>query len=432
MNNSELSDHLVVFFGDEKQISKHGKYRMNRLFWECYGNKWGVLTRFLNPKDFTDCQHHTDWYMSRVCAMAVLVESLGRNVTASLRSLDLDLKGVRWIIHLDMDTIPTNLALPLSAFTNAWGDHDLVFYERFHNGEITAGNYAVRVSETAANFLRGWESQVGVKFALQVLNQITNQIWSEQTPKMLTSQSKDRHTARGNIFLDVFRSFFIPENWLVVLLASSVSLKAGLLNPKLWVSGNHDNGVLHIQVLNFLKGKLPSNDCWKNADDALESVVKAFNASFSMNSYDAFVSRTKLALGPQRNFGNLLIQRRGLGFCADDTAAPVFFDSKYSFCYHAIKGVDKALESLTGCLDLILECSQPPTRCQKNKDLALGEVLRGFHPERPALGQINDIKDCWPRCSQDVPPSIWKKIARNLGKYAGCWNLSKKICKIYF
>lgn len=353
MNNSELSDHLVVFFGDEKQISKHGKYRMNRLFWECYGNKWGVLTRFLNPKDFTDCQHHTDWYMSRVCAMAVLVESLGRNVTASLRSLDLDLKGVRWIIHLDMDTIPTNLALPLSAFTNAWGDHDLVFYERFHNGEITAGNYAVRVSETAANFLRGWESQ------------------------------------------------------------------AGLLNPKLWVSGNHDNGVLHIQVLNFLKGKLPSNDCWKNADDALESVVKAFNASFSMNSYDAFVSRTKLALGPQRNFGNLLIQRRGLGFCADDTAAPVFFDSKYSFCYHAIKGVDKALESLTGCLDLILECSQPPTCCQKNEDLALGEVLRGFHPERPALGQINDIKDCWPRCSQDVPPSIWKKIARNLGKYAG-------------
>jgi len=354
MNTSELSDHLVVFFGDEKQVSKHGKYRMNRLFWECYGNKWGVLTRFLNPKDFTDCQHHTDWYMSRVCAMAVLVESLGRNVTASLRSLDLDLKGVRWIIHLDMDTIPTNLALPLSAFTNAWGDHDLVFYERFHNGEITAGNYAVRVSETAANFLRGWESQ------------------------------------------------------------------AGLLNPKLWVSGNHDNGVLHIQVLNFLKGKLPSNDCWKNADDALESVVKAFNASFSMNSYDAFVSRTKLALGPKRNFGNLLIQRRGLGFCADDTAAPVFFDSKYSFCYHAIKGVDKALESLTGCLDLILECSQPPTRCQKNKDLALGEVLRGFHPERPALGQINDIKDCWPRCSQDVPPSIWKKIARNLGKYAGC------------
>ena len=90
MNNSELSDHLVVFFGDEKQISKHGNYRMNRLFWECYGNKWGVLTRFFNPKDFTGCQHHRDWFMSRVCAMAVLVESLVRNVTASLGSLDPD------------------------------------------------------------------------------------------------------------------------------------------------------------------------------------------------------------------------------------------------------------------------------------------------------------------------------------------------------
>eukprot|EP00434_Breviolum_minutum_P018661 symbB.v1.2.016465.t1/scaffold1252.1/size200744/13 len=353
MNNSELSDHLVVFFGDEKQISKHGNYRMNRLFWECYGNKWGVLTRFFNPKDFTGCQHHRDWFMSRVCAMAVLVESLVRNVTASLGSLDPDLKGVRWIIHLDMDTIPTNLAKPLSAFTKAWDDHDLVFYERFHNGEITAGNYAVRVSETAANFLRGWESQ------------------------------------------------------------------AGLLNPKLWVSGNHDNGVLHIQVLNFLKGKLPSNDCWKNADDALESVVKAFKAVFTIHKYDAFVSRAKLALGPNRNFGKLLIQRRGLGFCADDVA-PVFFDSKHSFCFHAIKSVDKALESLTRCLDLILRCSQPPTHCEKNKDYSLGEKLRGFHPERPALGQINDIKDCWPDCSQDISSSMWKTISTNLVNYAGC------------
>ena len=205
----------------------------------------------------------------------------------------------------------------------------------------------------------------------------------------------------------------------MVLLASSVFLKAGLLNPKLWVSGNHDNGVLHIQVLNFLKGKLPSNDCWKNADDALESVVKAFKAVFTIHKYDAFVSRAKLALGPNRNFGKLLIQRRGLGFCADDVA-PVFFDSKHSFCFHAIKSVDKALESLTRCLDLILRCSQPPTHCEKNKDYSLGEKLRGFHPERPALGQINDIKDCWPDCSQDISSSMWKTISTNLVNYAGC------------
>ena len=192
-----------------------------------------------------------------------------------------------------------------------------------------------------------------------------------------------------------------------------------MLNPRLWVSGNHDNGVLHIQVLNFLKSKLLPNDCWKNADDALESVVKAFKASFSMNNYDAFVSRAKLALGPTRNFGKLLIQRRGLGFCTDDVS-PVFFDLNYSFCYHAIKSVEKALESLTRCLDLILQCSQPPTHCQKNKDLALGEKLHGFYPQHPALGQINDIRDCWPRCSQNVPPLIWKNISRNLAKYVGC------------
>ena len=152
--------HLVVVFGDEKVISKQGDYRLNRLFWECYGSKWGVVTRFLNPYDFNECRHHSNWFMSRVCAMAVLVEGLNQShVPATLKRLDLDLKGIRWVIHLDADTIPTALSLPLSAFTNAWAKHDLVFYERFHNGEITAGNYGVRVTQTAAHFLRGWESQ---------------------------------------------------------------------------------------------------------------------------------------------------------------------------------------------------------------------------------------------------------------------------------
>ena len=188
---------------------------------------------------------------------------------------------------------------------------------------------------------------------------------------------------------------------------------------------NHDNGVLHIQILQFLKDKLPKSpaDCWPTADEALKSVMRAFYAVGEMSSYDIFVARVKLALGSQRDFGELLIQRRGLGFCADDTEhAPVSFDSNYSFCFHAVKGVEKALESLTGCLDLVLECSEPQTSCKGNMDSIRGTMLRQFQPTRPGLGQVNDIEDCWPHCSQEIPSSVWKKIAKGLASYSGCWH----------
>jgi len=149
--------------------------------------------------------------------------------------------------------------------------------------------------------------------------------------------------------------------------------------------------------------------------------MRAFYAVGEMSSYDTFVARVKLALGSQRDFGELLIQRRGLGFCADDTEhAPVSFDSNYSFCFHAVKGVEKALESLTGCLDLVLECSEPQTSCKGNMDSIRGTMLRQFQPTRPGLGQVNDIEDCWPHCSQEIPSSVWKKIAKGLASYSGC------------
>ena len=151
--------------------------------------------------------------------------------------------------------------------------------------------------------------------------------------------------------------------------------------------------------------------------------MRAFYDVGDLSSYDTFVARVKLALGSQRDFGELLIQRRGLGFCADDTEhAPVSFDSNYSFCFHAVKGVEKALESLTGCLDLVLECSEPQTSCKGNMDSIRGTMLRQFQPTRPGLGQVNDIEDCWPHCSQEIPSSVWKKIAKGLASYSGCWH----------
>ncbi|CAE7328683.1 PP5 [Symbiodinium natans] len=78
-------------------------------------------------------------------------------------------KVPHWVFHLDGDTMLTRLDLELSHFTDAWLGKDLVFYERFHTGEIMAGNYAFRISERATSFLLGWDAwhteAKGVKFS---------------------------------------------------------------------------------------------------------------------------------------------------------------------------------------------------------------------------------------------------------------------------
>jgi hypothetical protein len=62
---------------------------------------------------------------------------------------DLKLATVpKWIIYLDGDTTVTNNNVSIAKAAQEWGDKHLVFYERFHNGEIMAGNFAVRVSHT--------------------------------------------------------------------------------------------------------------------------------------------------------------------------------------------------------------------------------------------------------------------------------------------
>ena len=161
-----LRDHLVLAMGDVGRFNpQNGTYRLNRAFWECYSKKWGASVLFIDPRRFEKCQLHTDWFFRRVCAVASLVEAFVRdskeNVSETADSFGLPV-APRWIFHLDGDSMLSNLDLPLSDFTVPWDREgkSLVFYERFHNGEIAAGNYALRVSELAAQFLRGWERKV--------------------------------------------------------------------------------------------------------------------------------------------------------------------------------------------------------------------------------------------------------------------------------
>jgi hypothetical protein len=163
-------------------------FRYNRRTLDCYGKRWGIPVRFVDPKDVSKgvCTKHQDWFFRRVCVQAAIVESLlmtnvGTNTEGdSLFDLKLA-KAPKWIIFFDGDTIVTNNNVSIAKVAEEWGDKHLVFYERFHDGEIMAGNFAVRVSHTVTltltlvltltltiipltlnpkgtKFLRGWEA----------------------------------------------------------------------------------------------------------------------------------------------------------------------------------------------------------------------------------------------------------------------------------
>ena len=61
-----------------------------------------------------------------------------------------------WIAVLDGDTGVINPTRCLEEFLAP--DVDLVMYERFHNGEIMAGNYMIKHSQWSIKFLEGWIS----------------------------------------------------------------------------------------------------------------------------------------------------------------------------------------------------------------------------------------------------------------------------------
>jgi hypothetical protein len=134
------SDYLILPIGDRDRFDEHkGTFRYNRRTLDCYGKRWGIPVRYVDPKDVQSCPKYQDWFFRRVCVQAAIVESLQNTERGSLFDLKLA-KAPKWIIYLDGDTIVTNNNVSIAKASQEWGDKHLVFYERFHNGEIMAGN----------------------------------------------------------------------------------------------------------------------------------------------------------------------------------------------------------------------------------------------------------------------------------------------------
>merc|ERR1719491_2464394 len=83
------------------------------------------------------------------------------------------------------------------------------------------------------------------------------------------------------------------------------------------ILSNFDNGALHVALLQDLQGEL-NNSFGRSPQQALEFVKQRWSESADIPTYDRFVAAAKLSLGPRRVFKNVLIQRRGHGFCEDN------------------------------------------------------------------------------------------------------------------
>ncbi len=50
------SDYLILPIGDRNRFDeKEGMFRHNRRLLDCYGKRWGIPVRFVDPKDVQSC-----------------------------------------------------------------------------------------------------------------------------------------------------------------------------------------------------------------------------------------------------------------------------------------------------------------------------------------------------------------------------------------
>ncbi|CAK9001659.1 unnamed protein product [Durusdinium trenchii] len=162
--------------------------------------------------------------------------------------------------------------------------------------------------------------------------------------------------------------------------------------------------VFHWQVLNFL-----------HLEPNQSKVLQAWYNSKDIQTYDHFVARFKMALGRRRKFDQLLILRRGLGFCADDVT-PVF-KSQHYLCYHAVKSRAQLVKEANGnetCVNQSLQCLLSFGDCVASNETKLQHALRAKEFQRAGLGGLNDIATCWPDCPRNLPESQWTRMAKGL------------------
>ena len=108
------------FFGSKG--AKGSDLRANLRTWACYGKRWGVEVRVVDPSGTPKCakEHERDPYFRKTCGMTLALELLLREDKADRQwRQDLGLRGPRpaWLVVLDGDVMAYNPEIsPAEAF----------------------------------------------------------------------------------------------------------------------------------------------------------------------------------------------------------------------------------------------------------------------------------------------------------------------------
>ena len=198
------------------------------------------------------------------------------------------------------------------------------------------------------------------------------------------------------------------------------------------------HSALEVALLHWLKDELPDHKRAKlHVNDSIDWVDSRFRAIRNRQTYDRYIATARYILGPRRRFGNLVLLRRGQGFCMDmsemagalsdavsgpeDPQHPQHF---HFFCFKthvaiAPQEIDAAcLAKVSICEEWISSCMLKPTMSESTAT----EKIRSYRPQRMGLGMVNDIGSCWPTCGPDVPTDVWRNLELGLHFNAKCPN----------
>lgn len=138
-------DVAIVVYADERFASK---YRTNLDLMTCYAKKHNYIFELFKPDDCNviapNCTSLKDAFFRKHCCVAGYLElqrSKGRK---------------RSVFVLDADVTVAVMNRGLDEWIKGSRDSDIVFYEREFGGEIAAGNYMVRPTQYAIDFLSAW------------------------------------------------------------------------------------------------------------------------------------------------------------------------------------------------------------------------------------------------------------------------------------
>ena len=131
----------ILLVGDEAAAEAYAQHWASL---RCYAARWGytVLVETNNQTKFEACSAMNNFYFRKHCTVA-------QAILADMARFDF------WLV-LDGDVYVVNADTSLAGWLPSDPRIHVVQHERFHDGEIVAGNYLLRSSDVAVAYLMQW------------------------------------------------------------------------------------------------------------------------------------------------------------------------------------------------------------------------------------------------------------------------------------